>query len=93
MSDEKYIPKSKLAQWFDSRLPLLTLSHHLREYPTPKNLNYWWTFGGILTFFLIIPRFFPSLLGIGSGQLIFFRNKYFMNERKKGISFFLTLFS
>ena len=35
MSDEKYIPKSKLAQWFDSRLPLLTLSHHLMEYPTP----------------------------------------------------------
>ena len=53
MSDGKYIPKSKLAQWFDSRLPLLTLSHHLREYPTPKNLNYWWTFGGILTFCLI----------------------------------------
>ena len=51
MSDEKYIPKSKLAQWFDSRLPLLTLSHHLMEYPTPKNLNYWWTFGGILTIF------------------------------------------
>ncbi len=23
------------------------------EYPTPKNLNYWWTFGGILTFCLI----------------------------------------
>ena len=53
MSDEKYIPKSKLAQWFDSRLPLLSLSHHLRGYPTPINLNYWWTFGGILTFFLI----------------------------------------
>ena len=53
MSEEKYIPKSKLAQWFDSRLPLLTLSHHLQSYPTPKNLNYWWTFGGILTFCLI----------------------------------------
>jgi len=54
MSGEKYVPKSKLAQWFDSRLPLLTLSHHLMEYPTPKNLNYWWTFGGILTIFLIV---------------------------------------
>ncbi len=53
MSEEKYIPNSKLAQWFDSRLPLLTLSHHLSSYPTPKNLNYWWTFGGILTFCLI----------------------------------------
>jgi ubiquinol-cytochrome c reductase cytochrome b subunit len=53
MSEEKYIPKSKLGQWFDNRLPLLTLSHHLQSYPTPKNLNYWWTFGGILTFCLI----------------------------------------
>ena len=53
MSEEKYIPKNKLAKWFDSRLPLLTLSHHLQSYPTPKNLNYWWTFGGILTFCLI----------------------------------------
>ena len=53
MSEEKYIPKNKLTKWFDSRLPLLTLSHHLKSYPTPKNLNYWWTFGGILTFCLI----------------------------------------
>ena len=53
MNEEKYIPKTKLAEWFDSRLPLLTLSHHLKSYPTPKNLNYWWTFGGILTFCLI----------------------------------------
>ena len=53
MNEEKYIPKSKLGQWFDSRLPLLTLSYHLQAYPTPKNLNYWWTFGGILTFCLI----------------------------------------
>jgi len=54
MSEEKYVPKSKLGQWFDKRLPLLTLANHLNDYPTPKNLNYWWTFGGILTFFLII---------------------------------------
>ena len=53
MSEEKFVPKSKFGKWFDSRLPLLTLSHHLQDYPTPKNLNYWWTFGGILTFCLI----------------------------------------
>ena len=34
-------------------MPLLTLANHLTDYPTPKNLNYWWTFGGILTFCLI----------------------------------------
>ena len=53
MSENNYVPSSKFGKWFNDRLPLLTLSAHLREYPTPKNLNYWWTFGGILTFCLI----------------------------------------
>ena len=53
MSDHEYIPKSKFGKWFNDRLPILTLANHLTEYPTPKNLNYWWTFGGILTFCLI----------------------------------------
>jgi ubiquinol-cytochrome c reductase cytochrome b subunit len=53
MSDHEYTPKSKLGKWFNDRLPLLTLRNHLTEYPTPKNLNYWWTFGAILTFCLM----------------------------------------
>ena len=53
MSDHDYKPQSKVGQWFNDRLPLLTLANHLTDYPTPKNLNYWWTFGGILTFCLI----------------------------------------
>ena len=54
MSDHVYVPKSKFGKWFNDRLPLLSLASHLTDYPTPKNLNYWWTFGGILTFCLII---------------------------------------
>ena len=53
MSDNNYTPPSKIGKWFNDRLPLLTLANHLTDYPTPKNLNYWWTFGGILTFCLI----------------------------------------
>ena len=53
MSDHNYTPKSKFGKWFNDRLPLLSLANHLTDYPTPKNLNYWWTFGGILTFCLI----------------------------------------
>ena len=53
MSSHEYIPSSKFGKWFNDRLPLLTLANHLTDYPTPKNLNYWWTFGGILTFCLI----------------------------------------
>ena len=53
MSEHSYKPSSKFGQWFNDRLPILTLSDHLINYPTPKNLNYWWTFGGILTFCLL----------------------------------------
>jgi len=53
MSDHENTSRSKLGKWFNDRLPLLTLTDHLKEYPTPKNLNYWWTFGGILTFCLV----------------------------------------
>ena len=51
MSDHNYTPSSKFGKWFNDRL-LLTLANHLTDYPT-QNLNYWWTFGGILTFCLI----------------------------------------
>ena len=54
MSNTNYKPTSAFGRWFDERLPLLTLFNgHLMQYPTPKNLNYWWTFGGILTFCLV----------------------------------------
>ncbi len=47
MSGEStYNPKSGIAKWMDERLPLMRLAHDsFVDYPTPKNLNYWWTFG------------------------------------------------
>lgn len=55
MSGEStYNPQSGFAKWLDTRLPILRLAHDsFVDYPTPKNLNYWWTFGGILTFCLV----------------------------------------
>jgi ubiquinol-cytochrome c reductase cytochrome b/c1 subunit len=48
-----YQPQSKVAQWFEKRLPIGGLIHSsFVAYPTPRNLNYWWTFGGILSFML-----------------------------------------
>ncbi|MEI7931538.1 MAG: cytochrome b N-terminal domain-containing protein [Alphaproteobacteria bacterium] len=48
-----YQPKSGFTRWLDSRLPILRLAHDsFVDYPTPKNLNYWWTFGAILSFML-----------------------------------------
>ena len=63
MSDHEYTPNSKFGKWFNDRLPLLTLSNHLSDYPTPKNLNYWWTFGGILTFLFNCSNYYWDYIG------------------------------
>jgi ubiquinol-cytochrome c reductase cytochrome b/c1 subunit len=47
--------QNKYLQWFERRLPVFGLMHSaFVAYPTPRNLNYWWTFGGILTVMLVI---------------------------------------
>ena len=53
-SDYQYEPKNNLTKWLDSRLPLLRFTNeHVLQFPTPKNLNYFWTFGFILTMCLV----------------------------------------
>ncbi len=48
-----YQPQSPFMQWLERRLPIASLVYSsFIAYPTPRNLNYWWTFGGILTFML-----------------------------------------
>ena len=48
-----YKPNHPALQWFERRLPLLGLMHSsFVAYPTPRNLNYWWTFGAILSLML-----------------------------------------
>ena len=48
-----YEPKNGFTRWLDARLPILRLTHDsFVDYPTPRNLNYWWTFGGILSLML-----------------------------------------
>jgi ubiquinol-cytochrome c reductase cytochrome b/c1 subunit len=50
-----YQPQSAFMQWLERRLPIGGLIHSsFIAYPTPRNLNYWWTFGGILTFMLVL---------------------------------------
>jgi ubiquinol-cytochrome c reductase cytochrome b/c1 subunit len=51
----EFKPQNKYLQWFERRLPVFGLMHStFVAYPTPRNLNYWWTFGGILTVMLVI---------------------------------------
>ena len=48
-----YVPKSAIGRWFESRLPIFGLIHSsFIAYPVPRNLNYMWTFGAILSFML-----------------------------------------
>ena len=52
---ETYIPDNKALAWVERRLPMLgLLKSSFVDYPTPRNLNYWWTFGGILTVVLMV---------------------------------------
>ena len=49
-----YVPKSAAAKWLETRLPIVGLVHSsFVAFPNPRNLNYFWTFGGILAFMLM----------------------------------------
>lgn len=53
--ESTYEPKSGFTKWLDSRLPIVRLAHDsFVDFPTPKNLNYWYTFGAILAICLVI---------------------------------------
>jgi len=54
MSPSPYQPKSRLGQFMDKRLPLPRFIHqHILSFRVPRNLNYFFTFGGILTLMLL----------------------------------------
>ncbi len=48
-------PQKGIIGWVDYRLPIFTAARHsLVDYPTPRNLNYWWNFGSIAGICLVI---------------------------------------
>lgn len=50
-----YKPQGGFAKWMDARLPIPRMIHdQFVDFHTPRNLNYLWTFGGILTFCLAV---------------------------------------
>ncbi|MGO3929430.1 cytochrome b N-terminal domain-containing protein [Rhodopseudomonas pseudopalustris] len=50
-----YQPQHKALQWIEQRLPVMNFVHSsFVAYPTPRNLNYWWTFGAILAMMLAV---------------------------------------
>ena len=51
---EPYEPKTGIEKWIDSRLPILGLLHSTLTIPTPKNLNWMWIWGIVLTVCLVM---------------------------------------
>ena len=50
-----YEPPNAALRWLEDRLPIIGLAYSAGvSYPTPRNLNYWWTFGAILSFMLVV---------------------------------------
>jgi len=50
-----YQPTNPALKWIERRLPIFGLVHSsFVAYPTPRNLNYWWTFGAILSMMLAV---------------------------------------
>jgi ubiquinol-cytochrome c reductase cytochrome b subunit len=55
MADTRPGAMSRIIRWIDYRLPFIgALNHELNEYPTPRNLNYWWNFGSLSGIMLVV---------------------------------------
>jgi ubiquinol-cytochrome c reductase cytochrome b subunit len=52
----QYQPTSALGRWVDEKLPLPRLVYNAvgGGYPVPRNLNYWWNFGVLAGFCLVL---------------------------------------
>ena len=51
---DHYEPKSAPEKWIESRLPIIGLLYNTLMIPTPKNLNWMWIWGIVLTFCLVL---------------------------------------
>ncbi len=51
---DKYEPKSNAEKWLAERLPIVGLIYETLMIPTPINLNWWWIWGIVLAFCLVL---------------------------------------
>jgi len=83
-----YVPKSALGRWFESRLPIIGLVHSsFVAYPVPRNLNYLWAFGAILSFMLvaqIVTGIILAMHYVPSSQLAFASIEHIMRDVNYG---------
>ena len=83
-----YEPKSRAARWFESRLPIAGFVHSsFVAFPTPRNLNYFWNFGAILTFMLgaqIVTGIVLAMHYVADGSLAFNSVEHIMRDVNYG---------
>ena len=51
---DHYVPESAFAKWLHSRLPVMSIIYDTLMIPTPKNLNWMWIWGIVVTFCLAL---------------------------------------
>jgi ubiquinol-cytochrome c reductase cytochrome b subunit len=51
---DDYVPTSQGEKWVEKRLPIIGLLYNTLMIPTPKNLNWMWIWGIVLTFTLVL---------------------------------------
>src|SRR5215472_19003209 len=55
MADIRPGATSGLIRWIEDRLPFMaSVRHHYYEYPTPRNLSYWWNYGSLAGIMLVV---------------------------------------
>ena len=82
-----YEPKLAIEKWLDTRLPIIRFGADLMGFPTPKNLNYWYTFGGILAFCLVTQIVTGVVLAmhyVADGNLAFNSVEHIMRDVNSG---------
>src|SRR6516164_927913 len=75
MADTRPGATNGIIRWIDDRLPFVaSLRHHYYEYPTPRNLSYWWNYGslaGIMLVVMIVTGVFLAMQYTPSADLAF----------------------
>jgi len=88
MGQDDYQPQSRLGRYFDTRLPLVRFFHnHILSFRVPRNLNYFYTFGGILTLMLmsqILTGLVMAMHYVPDVTLAFASRERFMREGQFG---------
>ncbi|MSP83657.1 MAG: cytochrome b [Alphaproteobacteria bacterium] len=79
---------SAVVRWVNDRLPIFTfLDHQMRDYPAPRNLNYWWNYGSLALVALvlqIVTGIFLAMHYIGDARFAFDSVEHIMRNVNYG---------